>query len=545
MNVFATLKTVFFGSKFLSSPVPIDGTPRRDLVSALNGLMPLCRTIPGVRLALDIREGQVVLALNWTPRTDGNAPTGSYHYIVSDEDGVREMADSQVLLTENGKDNLPGSMDDSRIHPIVSTEKTEKDSAHLKKDVQKKAEPISSEDTGKKAKSHTLMQEVTAFLTSRYRFRFNVLTEETEVASVENNIPDTHLRYTKVDERWMNSLSLEAIETGIDCWDRDIQRFVRSRRISEYHPFTAYFEQLPEWDGTDRVSALARRVSDDPIWVNGFHRWMLGLSAQWMQLNPDNNRANSVAPLLVSSRQGLGKSTFCRLLMPDRLKSYYTESYDLSSPASAEAKLAAYGLINLDEFDKLGASKMPLLKNLMQASALNIRKAYKRSASALPRIASFIGTSNRFDLLTDPTGSRRFLCIEVKHNIDCIGIEHDQIFAQLKAELIAGRRNWFTKPEEEELQWHNEAFYRVSLVEEAVHSLFRAPLPAEKSFDLTAADIFDELQKTHPALMRGSNPMQFGSVLLRVGLKRRHTKYGNVYEVVRRKKEVSPERVER
>lgn len=100
MNVFATLKTVFFGSKFLSSPVPIDGTPRRDLVSALNGLMPLCRTIPGVRLALDIREGQVVLALNWTPRTDGNASTGSYHYIVSDEDGVREMADSQVLLTE-------------------------------------------------------------------------------------------------------------------------------------------------------------------------------------------------------------------------------------------------------------------------------------------------------------------------------------------------------------------------------------------------------------------------------------------------------------
>ena len=323
---------------------------------------------------------------------------------------------------------------------------------------------------------------------------------------------------------------------------------MRSRRISEYHPFTAYFEQLPEWDGKDRVSALARRVSDDPVWVNGFHRWMLGLSAQWMQFRSDansTNRANSVAPLLVSSRQGLGKSTFCRLLMPDALKAYYTESYDLGSPASAEAKLAAYGLINLDEFDKLSASKMPLLKNLMQASALNIRKAYKRSASALPRIASFIGTSNRFDLLTDPTGSRRFLCIEVKHDIDCTGIEHDRIFAQLKAELIAGRRSWFTKSEEEELQRHNEAFYRVSLAEEAVRSLFRAPLPAEKSIDLTAADIFDELQKTHPALMRGSNPVQFGSVLLRAGLKRRHTKYGNVYEVVRRKKEVSPERVER
>ena len=167
------------------------------------------------------------------------------------------------------------------------------------------------------------------------------------------------------------------------------------RRISEYHPFTAYFERLPEWDGTDRGAALARRVSDDPVWVNGFHRWMLGLSAQWMQFRSDANnancansitRANSVAPLLVSSRQGLGKSTFCRLLMPDVLKAYYTESYDLGSPASAEAKLAACGLINLDEFDKLSASKMPLLKNLLQASALNLRKAYNRRASALPRI---------------------------------------------------------------------------------------------------------------------------------------------------------------
>ena len=412
MNVFATLKTVFFGSKFLSAPVPSDGTPRRDLVSALNGLMPLCRTMPGVHLAVDIREGRVALVLDWTPRTDGNALAGSYHYIVSDEEGVKEVDKSQVLLAENGKGNLLESRDGFSGCPTNLTEETEEDSVRpgsvrkvmntvRSKDTEKEAAPISPEKTVGKAKSRSLMQEVTAFLTSRYHFRFNVLTEETEVASVEHGIPDDHLRYAKVDERWMNSLSLEAIEAGIDCWDRDIQRFVRSRRISEYHPFTAYFERLPEWDGADRVSALARRVSDDPVWVNGFHRWMLGLSAQWMQFRPDTNRANSVAPLLVSSRQGLGKSTFCRLLMPDALKAYYTESYDLSSPASAEARLAAYGLINLDEFDKLGASKMPLLKNLMQASALNIRKAYKRSASALPRIASFIGTSNREDLLVD------------------------------------------------------------------------------------------------------------------------------------------------
>ena len=582
MNVFATLKTVFFGSKFLSAPVPSDGTPRRDLVSALNGLMPLCRTIPGVHLAVDIREGRVALVLNWTPRTDGNALAGTYHYIVSDEDGVKEVDKSQVLPAENGKGNLSENRNEAPGCPAVLIEKTEKEAAQSggarkvmniahSKDIEKEAGLESSEDVEKKigvissegnrkeaglesskeevkkAKSSSLMQEVTAFLTSRYRFRFNVLTEETEVTNIANNIPDTHLRYAKVDERWMNTLSMEAIETGIDCWDRDIQRFVRSRRISEYHPFTAYFEQLPEWDGTDRVSALARRVSDNPVWVNGFHRWMLGLSAQWMQFWSDTNnansanransinRANSVAPLLVSSRQGLGKSTFCRLLMPDALKAYYTESYDLGSPASAEAKLAACGLINLDEFDKLSASKMPLLKNLMQASALNIRKAYKRSASALPRIASFIGTSNREDLLVDRTGSRRFLCVSLEHAIDCTTpVEYEQLYAQLKAELLSGERSWFNKEEEQAIQQHNALFYKHIPEEEVFRLCFRFATKEDhpqEVLTLSATQLFERMKSAHPSVMRGMTAYSLSRILPQLG-ERVHTAKGNVYRVV-------------
>ena len=579
MNVFATLKTVFFGSKFLSAPVPSDGTPRRDFVSALNGLMPLCRTIPGVHLAVDIREGRVALVLNWTSRTDGNALAGTYHYIVSDEDGVKEVSKSQVLPAENGKGNLSENRNEAPGCPTVLIEKTEKEAAqsggarkvinpiHSKdvkkevgvvssegnrkeaapvfsKNIEKEAGLVPSKEAVKKAKSCSLMQEVTAFLTSRYRFRFNVLTEETEVADVanitniENNLPDAHLRYTKVDERWMNTLSMEAIETGIDCWDRDIQRFVRSRRISEYHPFTAYFEQLPEWDGKDRVSALARRVSDNPVWVNGFHRWMLGLSAQWMQFRSDANnanRANSVAPLLVSSRQGLGKSTFCRLLMPDALKAYYTESYDLGSPASAEAKLAACGLINLDEFDKLSASKMPLLKNLMQTSALNIRKAYKRSASALPRIASFIGTSNREDLLVDRTGSRRFLCVSLEHAIDCTTpVEHEQLYAQLKAELLFGERSWFNKEEEQAIQQHNALFYKHIPEEEVFRLCFRFATKEDhpqEVLTLSATQLFERMKSAHPSVMRGMTAYSLSRILPQLG-ERVHTAKGNVYRVV-------------
>ncbi|MEQ2955127.1 VapE domain-containing protein, partial [Phocaeicola massiliensis] len=499
--------------------------------------------------------------------------------IVSDEDGVKEVSKSQVLPAENGKGNLSENRNEAPGCPTVLIEKTEKEAAqsggarkvinpiHSKdvkkevgvvssegnrkeaapvfsKNIEKEAGLVPSKEAVKEAKSCSLMQEVTAFLTSRYRFRFNVLTEETEVADVanitniENNLPDAHLRYAKVDERWMNTLSMEAIETGIDCWDRDIQRFVRSRRISEYHPFTAYFEQLPEWDGKDRVSALARRVSDDPVWVNGFHRWMLGLSAQWMQFRSDansTNRANSVAPLLVSSRQGLGKSTFCRLLMPDALKAYYTESYDLGSPASAEAKLAACGLINLDEFDKLSASKMPLLKNLMQASALNIRKAYKRSASALPRIASFIGTSNREDLLVDRTGSRRFLCVSLEHAIDCTTpVEYEQLYAQLKAELLSGERSWFNKEEEQAIQQHNALFYKHIPEEEVFRLCFRFATKEDhpqEVLTLSATQLFERMKSAHPSVMRGMTAYSLSRILPQLG-ERVHTAKGNVYRVV-------------
>ena len=119
MNVFATLKTVFFGSKFLSAPVPSDGTPRRDFVSALNGLMPLCRTIPGVHLAVDIREGRVALVLNWTSRTDGNALAGVYHYIVSGKDGVKEVNKSQVLPAERRLHHHPAAARAERRHQVA------------------------------------------------------------------------------------------------------------------------------------------------------------------------------------------------------------------------------------------------------------------------------------------------------------------------------------------------------------------------------------------------------------------------------------------
>ena len=308
-------------------------------------------------------------------------------------------------------------------------------------------------------------------------------------------------------------------------------RYIHSTLVEDYHPFSLYIQELPKWDGEDRLTDLAQRVSTEAYWVKHFHRWMLALMAQWMGKN--TTYANCVAPLLVSEEQGWLKSTFCKSLMPEPLQAYYTDQIDLSANGRLEGKLAVMGLINLDEFDRLSSRAMAKLKNLMQLSSLNIRKSYQKNYSQLPRIASFIGTSNRKDLLDDPTGSRRFLCVEVEHRIDCTDIDLSQIYAQLKAELEAGERYWFTSEEEQEIQFHNEAFYQVHPEEELFRNHFRVPSEGEMCQMLSLSEILEALKEKHGSLLRNVSMVKFGNALVASGVERVHTKFGNRYKLVR------------
>lgn len=375
-----------------------------------------------------------------------------------------------------------------------------------------------------------LTKRVERFLTDTYDFRYNLLTEETEYRPVGA----VGKPFAPVGKRELNTFCLQAHAQGVPCWDKDINRYLYSNCVPAYHPFRLYLDELPAWDGVDRLEPLARRVSADPLWIAGFHRWMLALTAQWMGIT--GRHANSVAPVLVSASQGSLKSTFCKCLMPESLNRYYTDDVELTSQGKVARKMSEMGLLNLDEFDKYPAAKMPLLKNLMQMADLNICKAYQKKYRNLPRIASFIATSNRFDLLTDPTGSRRFLCVEVRGKIDCSGIEHKQIYSQLKQELTGGARYWFTAEEEAEWQHHNEAFQRCSLTDDLLCRLFRPALATDEKENilrLSAADIFKALKQENAAAMRGVNPNAFAQYLVPAGFVRIRGHYGNYYPVVR------------
>ena len=365
------------------------------------------------------------------------------------------------------------------------------------------------------------------YLFAHYYFRFNLLTEQTEFLEKGDDIAN----FRVLDKRELNTLAFELTRNGVKCGFGELSRYFQSSLIDSYHPFEFYLNSLPRWDGKDRVTDLAMRVSRNPLWLKGFRRWMLAMTAQWMRLNPIH--ANSVAPLLISEEQGMMKSTFCKSLIPESLQAYYTDQADLSAKGNMEQKLALMGLINLDEFDRLSPQRMAQLKNLMQMPSLNVRKAYQKNYRQLSRIASFIGTSNRKDLLTDPTGSRRFLCVEVEQKIDCSNIDLDQIYAQLKAELAKGKPYWFTSEEEEEIQQHNAAFYQVRPEEELFRSYFRAPQGCESYEELSLVEILDELRESHAHLLNKVDYKQFSAVMIASGITRVHTQAGNRYRVAR------------
>lgn len=174
------------------------------------------------------------------------------------------------------------------------------------------------------------------------------------------------------------------------------------------------------------------------------YRWFLNMVAHWRGL--DKLHSNSTSPLLVGA-QGFRKSTYCRIILPPELRFGYTDSLDFKSKRDAELYLGRFMLINIDEFDQVSINQQGFLKHLLQKPVANLRKPYGSSIQEMRRYASFIGTSNQKDLLTDPSGSRRFICIEVTAPVDTnVTINYRQLYAQAMEAIVKGERYWLMIP---------------------------------------------------------------------------------------------------
>ena len=316
-----------------------------------------------------------------------------------------------------------------------------------------------------------LTMKVDVFLNTNYELRKNVMRGVAEYRQ------RTGLGFSFQDltEEARNSITMRALSQGIKCWDKDIKRYVNSNDIALYSPMDDFLEHLPRWDGKDRVEPLARRVRTDyEEWPHLFHIWMRSMVAMWQ--GKGQLTGNALVPLLIG-RQGCGKSSFCRILLPREQREYYNDRINFKNESDLNLGLTSFALINLDEFDKITQRQQIVLKYLVSTADLKYRPPYGKAYSSHRRYASFIGTTNEPMPLTDPTGSRRFICVQVEGNIDFeTPIQYDQLYAQLKYEVEElGERYYLTKDEERALMRHNLRFQKMSGLGEMLLSLFEKP----------------------------------------------------------------------
>ena len=215
------------------------------------------------------------------------------------------------------------------------------------------------------------------------------------------------------------------------------------------------------------------------------------------------------------------------------MNKYYTDSIDFSKKRDAELYLTRFGLINIDEFDQLSARHQGFLKHLLQKPVVNVRKPHATQMESVKRYASFIATSNHTDLLGDPSGSRRFICIEVKGMIDnAQPIDYLQLYAQAVAALNNNERYWLTHEEEVSQMQANEAFQQRPLFEDLFFQYYRPASHKEEGLKISAGEIYLSLQKKSGVKLPMSNVSVFGRFLKKIGLKTQLASRGRLYLVV-------------
>lgn len=347
---------------------------------------------------------------------------------------------------------------------------------------------------------------VRMFFEQNYELRFNTLkqTEEFRKKPCEQNSNGRNLHsdghnensnpWNQLTDRELKRIAIEQMEQVGVAWSIDVELYVHSAFVPEYNPVIDFLQRCKNTDETvDFIGLYALRVPTNfARWPDFFHRWFLGMVAQWLNLSRDYG--NGVIPMLIGG-QGTHKSTFCRLLLPPELREYYVDDIKLDNAEQVERMLSRMLLVNIDEYNAKTDREQAKIKRVVTEKDIQTRRMRSDQYVMRPRMASFIATTNDREPLNDPTGSRRYLCCEVTGIIDTESpIPYSQLYAQAVTELKNGACWHFTKAEEAEIERHNQDYHCQSTLETILLAYFE-PADRRKENFMRAIDILDELRQ--------------------------------------------------
>ena len=301
----------------------------------------------------------------------------------------------------------------------------------------------------------------------------------------KENIPCS---WQPISDRIVNSLWAEMSQVT-RVVKQDIYTIIESDYVPLFNPFKAYFANLPtkrqpsknpdegfdapstlEHSGAIRELAATVRVKGDEqeqmLWYRYLKKWLVSMVASWLSDDVVNN-----VILVLIGEQGAFKTTWFNYLLPPELRRYfYTKTNANRMSKDDLLTLAQYGLVCCEELDTMRPAELNQLKAVVTMPSIDERAAYAHFHEHRKHIASFCGTGNNPQFLSDPTGNRRWLPFEVESIISPRDnpFDYDAIYAEAYTLYKCGFRYWFEKDEIQELNRHNRKFETPRLEQELV-----------------------------------------------------------------------------
>ncbi|MBP5425686.1 MAG: helicase [Prevotella sp.] len=345
--------------------------------------------------------------------------------------------------------------------------------------------------------------EVELFLRENYLFRRNVLNGKVEFAT--KPAEGQQEVWKKLTPSALNSIVIRAKREQIcekGSPKTDIVEFVNSDEVDRFDPIADYLEKLPQWDGENHVAKLFNRLPGvDSELTSYLATWLRSVVAHWLQM--DTIHGNECVPTLIGP-QGCGKTTFVVRLLPPHLREYYLDHLNLSNKFDKEMALTNNLLVNLDELDAIRPSQHSALKQTLSKNKVNGRPIYGGSQEDRPRYASFIATTNNPHPLTDPTGSRRYICLTIpdgKYIDNSSEIDYDQLYAQVLYELRVQKSHyWFDNSEVERIQQLNQNYLEQKDIADIIGICFRKPEPGELPQSMNCERLLQIITKEYPSV---------------------------------------------
>lgn len=365
------------------------------------------------------------------------------------------------------------------------------------------------------------VEEIERFLDSQVSLRYNVIRRQCEICWKEDDSEEDG--YVRINDRDENTLWCRMKKTGVKVRVNDICNVIRSEYVRPFHPFEAYFQTLPAWDGKDYIAELARTVhvkGEQERFVECFRKWFVGILAALFDGQVVNHEI-----LVFIGRQGNFKSTFFSLLLPPPLQSYFQVKMNSSHLNKDDMlTLCEKALVCLEEIDELRRSDLNQLKALVTAKDISERAAYARNKEDRKHIASFCGTGNNPHFLSDPTDNRRWLVFEVEDidNPRLYPFNYTGIYSQAMALWKSGFRYWFDQDEIRTLNLVNKDYEVPNLEGELVLTYFRPTFEGcQGAIFLKVSEI---LERINMGVRQPLSPTKLGMLLGKLGFVK--CKYG-------------------